>query len=664
MVSIAWIAYLRSLIRRCKQAERELNDQIEFMRALVDGTPHPIYVRDAQGRLLLCNASYLQALGTEREQVIGKTLLEAVPIDPAEAALYHRELQHVIRGGLPQIKDRKVTMPDGRVLTIYHWMLPYPRSDGAVAGMIGGWIDISERQMLLQALQEAKEQADDANRAKTIFLATMSHEIRTPMNAVIGMLELAQKKAGRGVVDHEAIEDASTAARSLLDLIGDILDIARIESGRLTLNAERSNLQKLLMSVVRVFDGVARQKHLPLVLDLDAGADCDVWVDSLRFKQIVSNLLSNAIKFTDQGQVRLSLRVEPVAESRCIELVLCVSDTGTGISRTDQQRLFTPFTQVTDKAHDARSGSGLGLVISRTLCEMMGGLLTLTSEPGKGTQINVALKLTTLQPSVDEPVAEPDDCVQGQSLNILVVDDYPANRRLLRQQLTWLGHRVEDAADGVLGLDAWRKGDFDVLITDCNMPVMNGYELVTLIRDEERTQGLEPRLILGFTANALAEERGRCLAAGMDDCLFKPIGLQNLGERLSGRMAARVDKGAEAGAEGFRDIDLSNLERLTRGDAAAIRCLLGELADSNTDDMRRLIELFTRNDLTGLRDLAHRVKGGARILQAMDLMQCCARLELACEGQDPATLTGAVDALQQAMERLAQWLEQRILIQD
>jgi len=233
--------------------------------------------------------------------------------------------------------------------------------------MIAGWVDVSERHRLLGQLQEAKDDADAANRAKTTFLATMSHEIRTPMNAVIGMIELALKSAEQGRADRDALEVASVASRGMLELIGDILDIARIESGHLSLAQEPANLRELLASVVRVFEGLARAKGLALRVTLDPALDRPVLIDPLRFKQVVSNLLSNAIKFTSKGQVQLGAQGD-VAEDQ-LWLRLWVQDTGMGISAQDQQRLFNPFSQGSNAEQSARSGSGLGLVISRSLCE-------------------------------------------------------------------------------------------------------------------------------------------------------------------------------------------------------------------------------------------------------------------------------------------------------
>ncbi|WP_095078852.1 transporter substrate-binding domain-containing protein [Pseudomonas sp. Irchel s3h17] len=660
LVALGWIGYLRVLMRKREQVERALNDQLEFMRVLIDGTPHPIYVRDRQGRMMACNNGYLEVFGVEREAVIGQTVITGQLKNVVEARAFHQEYLQVMEEGLPRVRDRQLTLSEHDVRTIYHWMLPYRGSDGHVSGMIGGWIDVSERQQLLEQLREAKDAADEANRAKTTFLATMSHEIRTPMNAVIGMLELAMKKADQGVMDRFAIEVASGAARGLLELIGDILDISRIESGHLSLAPERANLRSLVESAARIFDGLARQKQLHVHLEVDAAANQDVLIDPLRFKQVVSNLLSNAIKFTAEGQVRLSVRGEPVDDGQGLRVVVRIEDSGSGICEADQQRLFSPFSQASNNLQSARSGSGLGLMISRTLCEMMGGTLELSSVLGQGTQIEVTLVLPVLEPLARSVQAKSQASPQGQMLNILVIDDYPANRLLVSQQLTYLGHRVKEAQDGAHGLRAWRSQHFDVVITDCNMPVMNGYELARAIRGEERTRGITPGLILGFTANAQPEEKQRCSEAGMDGCLFKPISLRDLSARLMSVAPDTVPVPTEEERRAPADtIDLTSLEQLTRGDEALIKSLLGDLASSNEEDMSRLLSLFTRHDVSGLAELAHRVKGGARIIKAQGLIQCCERLESACEGVDGEQLTAAVDALQQAMERLADTLEQR-----
>lgn len=393
LVSVAWNAYMRRQIKQRQAAERALSDQLEFMRSLVNGTPHPLYVRDRQGLLQSCNDSYLQAFCAKREDVIGKSVMQGNMSNAFEAREYQTDYQRVVAEGIPLILDRALHI-GGRRLTIYHWILPYRDSSGEVQGIIGGWIDISERRQLFDELRCAKERADEANRAKSTFLATMSHEIRTPMNAVIGMLELTLKRIDHEHPDRPAIDVAYNSAKDLLELIGDILDIARIESGRLSLSPERVNPNEIVTSVVRVFDGLARQKNLRLQLEFrPAHSECDVLMDPMRFKQVLSNLVSNAIKFTEQGQVRVIVDLQPTAEPERIQMLLQVQDSGIGICEQDQRRLFEPFAQANNCAQSDRGGAGLGLVISRSLCEMMGGSLQLSSQPGVGTQVEVSLHL-------------------------------------------------------------------------------------------------------------------------------------------------------------------------------------------------------------------------------------------------------------------------------
>ena len=651
--SLAWNAWMRRQIKQRERAERALNDQFEFMSALVNGTPHPIYVRDRQGLLQMCNDSYLTAFSAQREEVIGKSILDGVLSDAQEARQYVEDYQQVMADGTPLILDRSLHIGE-QSLTIYHWILPFRDSLGKVQGIIGGWIDISERRQLIEELQAAKQQADDANRAKSTFLATMSHEIRTPMNAVIGMLELALKRADQGQLDRPAIEVAYSSAKDLLELIGDILDIARIESGRLTLSPERANLRQLVESVVRVFDGLARQKGLVLQLDLDSRIHLDVLIDPLRFKQILSNLISNAIKFTQRGQVRISLQAEDAVNEQQLRLHVIIQDSGIGISPADQARLFAPFAQADNSGQLARTGAGLGLVICRSLCEMMGGTLTLDSEPGKGTSVHMVFDLTSLDPLASVPAILDDTDQPKGMLDILVVDDHPANRLLLCQQLEFLGHRCDVAEQGAEGLEHWLARHFDLVIVDCNMPVMNGYDLTRAIRAHESEYGQTPCTVLGFTANAQPEEILRCREAGMDDCLFKPISLTALNDRLSQVAAREIDREAEAETAPF---EMDSILALTGDRPEMIEHLITQLISSCRDDARELGEVIERGSRQDIRDIAHKIKGAARIISANEVIELCSRLEHGCDEVGPAAvIEGNAKSLQAALAKLEQAL--------
>ena len=649
LLSLVWNAYMRRQIRHRKMAERALSDQFEFMRAMVNGTPHPIYVRDREGILKTCNDSYLQAFSARREDVIGKTVMQACGLlsNECEAHDYQADYLRVMAEGTPLVLDRPLNI-GGKTFTIYHWILPFRDSLGEVQGIIGGWIDISERRHLMDELRAAKELADDANRAKSTFLATMSHEIRTPMNAVIGLLELTLKRADQGHLDRPSIEVAYHSAKDLLELIGDILDIARIESGRLNLSPERVNLRNLAHSVIRVFDGLARQKNLTLSLQFHPRSDApDVLIDPLRFKQILTNLVSNAIKFTRQGQVTLAINLLPASTSDHTELQLSVQDTGIGISDRDQARLFEPFAQAENSGQLALNGAGLGLLICRSLCEMMGGTLELSSQVNVGTLVEIKLRLPTLPPCLSSAAHEPVINPAAHRLNVLVVDDHPANRLLMCQQLGYLGHRFTTEHDGAAGFKTWKEGTFDLVIADCNMPVMNGYDLTRAIRQYEQASQQRPCTVLGFTANAQPEERQRCAMAGMDDCLFKPISLTLLSQHLAALVP--LDTGNEA-------FNLESLNALSGGDNERKQRLLEELLRSNGQDLKALMHLPDNGDLKPFADIAHRIKGAARIVGAAQLIKHCEILEHA----SPSNLIQARNDVQASMQALEQVLARQL----
>ncbi|MEN5226898.1 transporter substrate-binding domain-containing protein [Pseudomonas asiatica] len=474
---------------------------------------------------------------------------------------------------------------------------------------------------LLEQLRQAKDDAEQASQTKSTFLATMSHEIRTPMNAVIGLLELALEDSRGGRCDTQTLQTAHDSAIGLLELIGDILDISRIESGHVTLQPVPTNLVELVRATVRVFEGNARAKGLHLHSELPAAP---VWVlaDPLRLKQVLSNLISNAIKFTDSGEVQASLLLPSPTDTDSLAVELSVRDTGIGISPADQARLFNTFVQADGPR--ARQGAGLGLVISRTLAELMGGTLNLQSVEGLGTKVQVSLQLPACAAPVQADQHDPVLETSSGPLNILVVDDYPANLLLLERQLHTLGHRVTLAENGEIALARWQAARFDLVITDCSMPVMDGHELTRRIRSLEGERGLAACRILGVTANAQAEERARCLASGMDECLFKPIGLRTLKTHLP--HAHPRQQPTARRASGF---NLGELRHLTQDDEQLTRNLLQQLSQSVSEDLATLRALPADAPGETLRALAHRIKGGAKMLKVRTLVKDCEAIEQA-----------------------------------
>lgn len=595
-----------------------LAGQVRILEALVDGTPHPIYIRDRQGRLLSCNDSYLKTFGCSRAAIIGRSVSDGVLAGSADALTYEQDYQQVMDDGRPLIRDRRLQFR-GKALTIAHWTLPYRNAGGQVCGVVCGWVDVSERQQLLEQLKRAKDSAVAANSAKSTFLATMSHEIRTPMNAMLGLLELALEQARAGHPDEASLAVAQRAGQGLLALMGDVLDIARIEAGQLKAIPEPVELATLVEDTVAMFAPAARQQGLDLTVDIAPATRVAAEVDPLRLRQVLSNLISNAIKYTPEGHVAVRLEALQSPRDGYLQVRLCVDDSGVGISLPDQQRAFKPFTQFHPHGGRVGDGAGLGLSICRELSALLGGHLTLRSVPGIGTNVCLALSLRRCEQPVPlgRPVPQPASATLDR-LRVLVVDDHPANRLVIVRQLQRLGVEPLAVACGEKALEHVGEQAFDLVIADCNMPGLNGYALATAIREREAAEGRVRCTLMGYTANAQPEEHQRCLAAGMDGCLFKPVDLARLRACLA--TCEPLARGAVVSVD----------------DARFGEQLRTEVIRGCRDDRRQLAVLDCPQALA---NVAHRVKGMAQVIGANSVTQAAQRLEQACAadaGWEPA----------------------------
>ena len=384
-------------------------------------------------------------------------------------------------------------------------------------------------------LARAKQAAEQASRAKSAFLANMSHEIRTPMNGVLGMAELLEHTP----LDAQQRKFASTirgSARALMGLLNDILDLSKIEAGRLRLDPQPFDLREVLQECVDLMAPRASQKGVRLTGDLGAGAARRTAVigDPLRLQQVVNNLLGNAVKFTSQGEVQLTLR--QARETSQGTWQICVRDTGMGIDDETLPRLFEPFAQADADTARRHGGTGLGLAISRELVHAMGGDISVESTPGQGTTFCVTVVLPpapTVPPRRAQSPPPPSQAPMA-SRTVLVAEDNPVNQLYVQAQLEALGHTVHLAANGEQALELLDAQAVDVVLMDCHMPGMDGYAATRALRERERSDPSRTRVpVMALTASAMAEDQQRCAEAGMDGFLSKPFTREELVQALA-----------------------------------------------------------------------------------------------------------------------------------
>ena len=515
-----------------------------------------------------------------------------------------------------------------------------------------------------------------ANQAKSAFLATMSHEIRTPMNGVFGMLELlsmtkldAEQRATLDVV--------RGSSKSLLRIIDDILDFSKIEAGKLDLRPEVTSLKEVIDDLHRLYSSNASSKGLVLQSSTDARISPAVLVDPLRLRQILNNLVSNSIKFTSEGAIEIRAELLERAGGKD-RVCISIHDTGVGVSPENLALLFQPFSQGDSDTARQSGGTGLGLAICRRLAQMMGGTVEMRSQPGAGTTVLLtlplpiadagALHLAAGAASVD-PLG-PDATwravpsiaqAENEGTLALLVDDHPINRALLLRQVNKLGYAAEAAEDGAHALALWKSGRFGIVVTDCNMPNMDGYELARRIRRLEVESGARRIPVIACTANAMRGEPEKCYEAGMDDYLVKPIESRQLQTKLE-RWLPLPENGSSVPPSvppvaPFRNsrpkesiVDLALLAETFANDPSGVNAILAALRATNEQDAEVLRQAVAANDLNRVTYASHRMLGAGKMIGASEFSDVCQSLEDGSRAGDWSAIRDAMPAFD------AQWL--------
>ncbi|QHM72501.1 Virulence sensor protein BvgS [Mixta intestinalis] len=616
LLILLWNRHLQRIIRERTRVEQALKNQLTFSNTLFEESPVVMYVRDRQMRLLHCNKAYVDFLQLPREKLLGSTLQE-LPEDFEVHESFYAIYEQTFEDGKPMVQDLKLRY-QGRDYYTLHWALPYRDHADNIVGIIGGWLDITERYELLTALEKAKEEADRANEFKSRFLANTSHDIRTQLHAIIGLLELEMRRSTRPLGPN--ITAAYESATALQSLIGNVLDLSKIESGVLQPEPGHTNLVTIVEQLFTLFRSKAKARGLRFRKLITVEDPC-VMIDATMFNQIAANLLSNALKFTHSGEVEISLlqqapRPDEVAQGRYL---LRISDTGCGISAHELHKIFDPFVQAGDRVSQ-QAGTGLGLSICRHLAHLLNGEISVESEPGAGSVFTFSFS-APLSQETPPTVVKPEQPTGAGVRHILILEDHAPNRLLLAQQLKYLGHQVTEAERAAQALEQWEqhKNSFDLIITDCNLPDMDGFTFTRTLRQREEALGLKPIVIVGLTASAETSIQQRCLDAGMNCCLFKPANI----ETLSSFISTSVPVGA---AEPPAN---SLLDQVAAADPVACGKLIESAIESHRQLAEKLQHCQQHDELT---TLAHTLKGGARLLHAVRLEQLCQQLENSQQG--------------------------------
>jgi PAS domain S-box-containing protein len=545
--AVAGYLFVNQNVTAEHEAETRRREAEALLSAVIDNIPAGITVQDLEaGTYLLANARTFEGLGFGPDEMLGKRHVDLFP--PERARLMAEEIRVVAETGDVVVSERAIEFgpAPGRIFRMTKMIF---EDGGQRRRLLSINEDVTDARRAAEALERAAAEAQAANTAKSVFLANMSHEIRTPLNGVLGMVQAM----AMGDLDPEQRERLAVIRHSgeaLLSILNDALDLSKIEAGKLDLEEIEFDLSDLLQSTRLMFATAASAKGLDFTLTVGPSADGRYLGDPTRIRQILHNLISNAVKFTSAGAVCVDVER---ADGR---LRIAVGDTGEGVSPAQRGKLFEKFVQADASTTRRHGGTGLGLAICKDLAALMGGDIQLESDLGQGSTFTFSLALERIGeaqgPALQGDIAAA--AAQGLDLRILAAEDNPMNQLVLTTLLGQAGVHPVMVANGREAVEAWRREDWDVVLMDVQMPVMDGLDATRAIRSEESASGRRRTPIIALTANAMAHQVAEYRAAGMDGLVAKPIATASLYQALEDVLAHAEDgAAAEVAQDGSGD---------------------------------------------------------------------------------------------------------------